>query len=264
MAVTTKRRKRASPAPSTLEELKAYFYKNVAKATPSGRSHQRGCWLWTGRIRRDGWPVFELGDEIYSARRAAYEFEHGSLEDGLKLKNTCRLRRCVNPAHLTAVPRDTKTTLELEAQKVATMEPMPGTPKFVTAHERRSLGDPIQKSWDACDKPGDMLRALMRAPDFGAPAGPARWNLELQRMLKEKVRGAGRMGDQLALSNSLLLTARLLRDGDAEQAITLLSPVVLRMGMPVRALPPGIADVVRGIYPLAPPTWREGAPPESR
>ena len=62
--------------------------------------------------------------------------------------------------------------------------------------------------------------------------------------------------DQLALTNSLLVAARLLQGGDAEQAVTLLQPVVRRIGtLAALALPIAVSDVVRSFYPAAPEGW---------
>lgn len=63
-----------------------------------------GCWNAEGRdndrgyvqIRRDGQRVY--------AHRWHYEQAKGPIPDGLDLDHLCRNRRCVNPAHLEAVP----------------------------------------------------------------------------------------------------------------------------------------------------------------
>lgn len=69
-----------------------------------------GCWLWTGYIDRDGYGrarVTHLGEEL--AHRVVYAFVNGPVPDGLTLDHACRVRRCVNPAHLEPVTRGVNT-----------------------------------------------------------------------------------------------------------------------------------------------------------
>ena len=67
-----------------------------------------GCWVWTGRLDRDGYG--RIGDR--GAHRTVWLVLHGPIESGLQLDHlchdpaVCRLstrcphRRCVNPDHL--------------------------------------------------------------------------------------------------------------------------------------------------------------------
>lgn len=63
------------------------------------------CWLWTGPLN----PKSGYGMQIqhrgrkYQAHRLAYESIVGPIPDGLQLDHLCRVRHCVNPAHLEAV-----------------------------------------------------------------------------------------------------------------------------------------------------------------
>lgn len=59
-----------------------------------------GCWLWRGRVDRDGYPVTR---ERRAAHRAVYEELIGPIAAGLVLDHLCRRRRCVNPDHLEAI-----------------------------------------------------------------------------------------------------------------------------------------------------------------
>lgn len=63
------------------------------------------CWLWTARIAWNGYGVLYY-PHIKRARRAhrfAYEAFVGDVPGGLVLDHTCRVRHCVNPAHLEPV-----------------------------------------------------------------------------------------------------------------------------------------------------------------
>lgn len=56
------------------------------------------CWLWTAFTQK-GYGRFEG----VVAHRVAYELLVGPIPDGLQLDHLCRVRQCVNPAHLEPV-----------------------------------------------------------------------------------------------------------------------------------------------------------------
>lgn len=68
-----------------------------------------GCWLWSGNINRQtGYGhIRTLGGvrerQSMLAHRAMYELWVGPIPEGLHLDHLCRVRRCVNPAHLEPV-----------------------------------------------------------------------------------------------------------------------------------------------------------------
>lgn len=62
------------------------------------------CWLWTASIRNQGYGVFwPQWRTNVPAHRWAYEQIIGPVPDGLELDHLCRVRNCVNPAHLEPV-----------------------------------------------------------------------------------------------------------------------------------------------------------------
>jgi hypothetical protein len=61
------------------------------------------CWLWTARRNRDGYGIFWFDGRSWFAHRWSYEQAAGPVGD-LSLDHLCRVRACVNPAHLEAVP----------------------------------------------------------------------------------------------------------------------------------------------------------------
>lgn len=69
------------------------------------------CWLWTASLDGRGYGQFGVKRETdgkYIPRRAhriAYELLGGTIPDGLDLDHLCRVRACVNPAHLEPVTR---------------------------------------------------------------------------------------------------------------------------------------------------------------
>lgn len=61
------------------------------------------CWLWTGPVSPAGYGYLTHQGQSLRAHRFAYELVNGPVPDGLVLDHLCRVRRCVNPAHLEAV-----------------------------------------------------------------------------------------------------------------------------------------------------------------
>lgn len=63
-----------------------------------------GCWLWHGaRCGPAGREYGKIGDRYI--HRVMYERHVGPIPPGLDLDHLCRVRLCVNPAHLEPVTR---------------------------------------------------------------------------------------------------------------------------------------------------------------
>lgn len=71
------------------------------------RTDENGCWIWQGRPTNAGYGLMTLRTDgvarSTSAHRVAYETFVGPVPDGLVLDHLCRVRMCVNPAHLEPV-----------------------------------------------------------------------------------------------------------------------------------------------------------------
>lgn len=65
-----------------------------------------GCWLWTGLLNRDGYGKFSVGGWKL-AHRVAFATLRGY--EPKQLDHLCRVRCCVNPAHLEEVDNRTNS-----------------------------------------------------------------------------------------------------------------------------------------------------------
>jgi hypothetical protein len=83
------------------------------------------CWLWRGSKSNLGYGHIQIGGaagRLVSVHRLAYEWLVGPIPEGLELDHLCRIRNCVNPAHLEPVTRGEnirRSSLQ-EAAKAAT------------------------------------------------------------------------------------------------------------------------------------------------
>ena len=72
---------------------------------PTIRPELGPCWIWLAGKNRDGYgqfrPFANAGEQ--GAHRFAYEWLIGPVSEGLQLDHLCRVRHCVNPAHLEPV-----------------------------------------------------------------------------------------------------------------------------------------------------------------
>jgi hypothetical protein len=82
------------------ERLPCRFWEKVYPCPMSG------CWVWLAAADR-GYGHYFISRKRKSARahRVAYETLVGAIPDVLELDHLCRVRYCVNPAHLEPVTR---------------------------------------------------------------------------------------------------------------------------------------------------------------
>lgn len=65
-----------------------------------------GCWLWCGEVDKAGYGWARRSGERIGAHVQAHLLFIGPIADGLEVDHLCRVRNCVNPAHLEAVTRE--------------------------------------------------------------------------------------------------------------------------------------------------------------
>lgn len=61
------------------------------------------CLIYTGACNGNGYGQFRYYGKNGYAHRYAWERHHGAIQDGLTVDHLCRVRRCVNVAHLELV-----------------------------------------------------------------------------------------------------------------------------------------------------------------
>lgn len=81
------------------------FWLKVDKAGPVPEHNPSlgPCWLWTAAADSNGYGTFKVGVKMVGAHRVAYELLVGPIPDGFHIDHLCRVRACVNPAHLEPV-----------------------------------------------------------------------------------------------------------------------------------------------------------------
>jgi len=62
-----------------------------------------GCWLWTGSKTKKGYASCRYEDHTGIVHRLVYESFTGPIPVEMEIDHLCRMRHCVNPAHLEAV-----------------------------------------------------------------------------------------------------------------------------------------------------------------
>lgn len=58
------------------------------------------CWLWTGRIRPNGYGVLDVAGAQVRAHRFAWQLVHGPIPTGAVICHRCDVRACVRIEHL--------------------------------------------------------------------------------------------------------------------------------------------------------------------
>lgn len=75
----------------------ARFWRKVSKS--------ESCWIWTSAHNVYGYGVFHLAGKTVMAHRLSYEMVRGEVPLDMSVDHLCRVRDCVNPAHLEIVTR---------------------------------------------------------------------------------------------------------------------------------------------------------------
>lgn len=106
-----RQRQSQQPLPPSDAEV-ARFWAKVQKTTDS-------CWYWQG-AKCQGYGYFRPSKSrrLVRAHVYAYSLLRGAVPNGLILDHLCRVRACVNPAHLEAVTNRENTRRGFKARLV--------------------------------------------------------------------------------------------------------------------------------------------------
>lgn len=113
----------------------------IARSMPEPNS---GCWLWMGALTSDGYGRVLVGTRKIAAHRVAYEALVGPIPFGMTLDHRCRVRCCINPAHLEPVTNKINvlrgtgpTAKHARATHCAKGHPFEGDNLFISQNARR-------------------------------------------------------------------------------------------------------------------------------
>jgi hypothetical protein len=62
-----------------------------------------GCFLWLGYLNDKGYAKIRIGNQLQFVHRVYYEMERGPIPAGTVTDHLCKVKCCVNPAHLEMV-----------------------------------------------------------------------------------------------------------------------------------------------------------------
>jgi len=62
-----------------------------------------GCWIWTGTDNGNDYPTSNVGSKQVYVYKEMYEYLKGPIPYGKEPDHICRIRKCINPAHIEPV-----------------------------------------------------------------------------------------------------------------------------------------------------------------
>lgn len=164
-----KPRKKAEPMPLAAERA-------LSRVTPGWG----GCWIYTGRISKNGYGTLREGGRTAMAHRVVYTDRVGPIPDGLQLDHLChstdsscsggrgcRHRRCINPAHLEPVTAFENNLRSLSPSAVNTRKQ-----KCIWGHEFTPENTRLRRPKKPGRRPMRICRACHREHRRRRQAGP--------------------------------------------------------------------------------------------
>jgi len=126
--------------------IKRKFLANVNK-------QRNGCWLWSGRLRKNGFGRFETGNrrlgtrKSHCAKQSSFYLYRQESTQGMLIFTRCNRVECVNPDHLYLVPRkygEKKKLTYSELKELVDYDPITGAMTWASrAHAKAAIGEQL-------------------------------------------------------------------------------------------------------------------------
>lgn len=108
-----------------------------------------GCWLWTGYVMPNGYAKLTTPNGRSNlAHRLMHEELVGPIPGGLDLDHLCRVRACVNPAHLEPVTRRENLARAPHLIAIRVRGPLPRPSRDRGLHNRDKTACPAGHPYD--------------------------------------------------------------------------------------------------------------------
>lgn len=149
------------------------------------RIPESGCWIWMGALTNNGYGRAKRNGKTVVAHRVVHEALAGNIDEGMTLDHLCRVRCCVNPAHMEVVtPRvnvlrgETVTAKNAAKTHCKRGHPLEGDNLFVRkdgrrrcracerASQKRFKSKPEQKAKHAAYERAKRKELKMKQPQF--------------------------------------------------------------------------------------------------
>lgn len=121
-----------------------------------------GCWIWFGNTAEGYGYIAGRG-----AHRIAYELYRGPIPAGLQIDHLCRVRSCVNPAHMEPVTiRENLRRGQTIAAANAAKERCPKGHEFTFYRQRGTrYCQPCRNEWQRAKRASRVSKQFLRSED---------------------------------------------------------------------------------------------------
>jgi hypothetical protein len=125
-------------------------------AVGATRNSETGCLEWSGAIGSHGYGVLNVGGEILTVHRLAYELANGAVAPDSFVCHRCDNRRCIEPDHLFAgTPADNAQDMTAKGKHWIKGKPLPEEYRARLRVPKRSISTTPEeraaarrKAWD--------------------------------------------------------------------------------------------------------------------